>query len=168
MSTPLYIAAGANMIGGIIGARGMKGAADATAAIADYNARLEERNAKALRQAAEVREWQGDVAEVDLMEDFGDFVDTQQAFYGAAGTQAGTGTPLEVAFAAAEEVSDDLTMMNYNVAVESNAIRDEAINRQFGAAVTRAEGRVRASAMRTQARSKLFSTAGSSLMMAFA
>jgi hypothetical protein len=165
MVNPVFLAAGANLAGGIMGARGSKNAADNTAIISDYNARIDERNARALRQAAEVRTFQGDLAEVDFLEDFGDFVGAQHAYFGAAGVQQGTGTALEVALAAADEASDEITMMRYNVAVESSAIRDQAINQEMQAVVTRAEGAAKARAMRSQARSQLFKSVGSSLMM---
>ena len=161
----MFVSAGVNLLGGLLGGGGMKGAADNTQAIAEYNARLDERNAKALRQAAEVRLWQGDVAEVEFMDDFGEFVSDQHAFYGAAGVQQSTGSALEVALASAEEASEEMTLMNYNVALDANQIREQAIERDMAAAVTRAEGAAQSNAMRSRARSQMFGSIGSSLML---
>ena len=165
MSAPLYIAAGANVDGGIIGASGSIKAGNAANRIAEYNAQIQERNAKVAEQQAEQRIFMSKVEEGRLREDAVEFIADQQAAYNASGVVAGTGTALEVALESAQRADEEIRNTAFNSMVDAQVFREEAVERRMAAAIGRAEGAARYRAARTQAIASLLGSASSSAMM---
>jgi hypothetical protein len=165
MSTPLYIAAGANVAGGLIGASGSIKAGNSANRIAEYNAQIQERNAKVAEQQAEQRIFMSKVEEGRLREDAVDFIADQQAAYNASGVVAGTGTALEVALESAQRADEEIRNTAFNSMVDAQVFREEAVERRMAAAIGRAEGAATARAARTRAIGSLLGTASSTAMM---
>ena len=165
MSVPLIIAAGANVAGGIIGASGSAKAGNSAQRIAEYNADIQERNAKVAEQQAEQRIFMSKVEEGRLREDAVEFIADQQAAYNASGVVAGTDTALEVALESAQRADEQIRNTAFNAEVDARVFREEAVERRMAAAVTRAEGAAKARAARTRAMASLLGTASSTAMM---
>jgi hypothetical protein len=161
MADPLLIAAGANLVGGLVGASGSAKSGNAAARIAEYNAKIDERNAKVAEQQAEQRLFMSAVEEGRLREDSVEFIADQQSAYNASGVIAGTDTALVVALKSAQRADEQIRNTAFNAAVEAQGFREQATQQRLAANLKRAEGAVRARASRTQAITSLLGTASS-------
>ena len=161
----LAAAAGLNVIGGLFGAAGGAKSGNSGNRIAEYNAQIQERNAKVAEQQAEQRIFMSKVEEGRLREDAFEFIQSQQAAYNASRVVAGTGTALTVALESAQRADEEIRNTAFNASVDASVLREEATARRLDAAVTRAEGAARARASRTEAMSSLLGTASSTAMM---
>lgn len=154
-----------SLVGGLFGASGSAKSGSSGNRIAEYNAQIQERNAKVAEQQAEQRIFMSKVEEGRLREDAFEFIKNQQAAYNASNVVAGTGTALTVALESAQRADEEIRNTAFNASVDAQALREEATSRRLNAAVTRAEGAARARASRTQAISSLLGTASSTAMM---
>ena len=161
MAAPLYIAAGANLVGGLVGASGSAKSGNAAARIAEYNAKIDERNAKVAEQQAEQRLFMSAVEEGRLREDAVEFIADKQSAYNASGVIAGTGTALTVALESAQRADEQIRNTAFNAAVEAQGFREQATQQRLAANVKRAEGAARARAAKTQAFASLLGSASS-------
>ena len=161
----LGAAAGLSLVGGLMGASGTAKSGSSGNRIAEYNAQIQERNAKVAEQQAEQRLFMSKVEEGRLREDAFEFIKNQQAAYNASNVVAGTGTALTVALESAQRADEQIRNTAFNASVDAQALREEATSRRMQAAVTRAEGAALARAKRTEAMSSLLGTASSTAMM---
>lgn len=157
--------AGVSLLSGLMGASGTAKSGSSGNRIAEYNAQIQERNAKVAEQQAEQRLFMSKVEEGRLREDAFEFIKNQQAAYNASNVVAGTGTALTVALESAQRADEEIRNTAFNASVDAQALREEATSRRMQAAVTRAEGAALARAKRTEAISSLLGTASSTAMM---
>ena len=160
------IMAGVAIVGGLVSASGSMKSGKAAKATAEYNAKIQERNAKVADQAAEQTMLQADRDALRAQELGANFIMEQQGRYGASGVVAGTGTALDVALDSANNIEESIAQRYYKTEVEAIAMREQAVDSRLGAELSRMEGRARMQAARTQAMSSILSS-GSKAMMAF-
>ena len=91
----------------------------------NYNAQINERNAKANDQAAEQLILQNEVDVKRFRNDFDDLqASTSQAFR-YNGWMADTGTPLKIALANAQEADEEVATMRYNAKVGKQELKEQ-------------------------------------------
>ena len=124
----------------------------------NYNADINERNAKAADQQAAQLVFVEEEKIVQFREDFADFQDTQMQAFRYNGWIAEEGTPLKVALANAQEADAEIETRRYNAAVGAQTLREKGVesrlqgqlNRMYGkAAATRGKARAAQSLMQT-------------------
>ncbi len=132
---PTTIAAGASAVGSLLGFKGNQAAAKAARQTAEYNAQVEENNAILLARAK--------VREEAIMRQHADrLVGTQRVATAASGVQI-SGSPLQALADTYFNTEMDALRIQYASDVEQTAA-------EVNAALTRAEGRATASALKTQ------------------
>jgi len=136
-------AGGANLAGGIMGASGNLKAGKAARAVADYNAQIQERNAKIAEQEAERKIFMKDVENVEFRQEAGRFIEGLGVSYRKSGVVASSDTPLLVALEMASRADEDMEKSKYNSRVEALGLRDQATGMRLQAGLTRVEGRMR-------------------------
>ena len=157
---PMTMAAIGMGAGGALSAMGGMKAGNAQAQIADYNARLMERNQETAKNMAAHNLL---LAKADIIQSGNDAARTISgidAHFGAAGVSAG-GSTLTVAMESARRADEELTIGIYNANKENLEMRERALAFGMQAAITRAEGKARQRAARSEAIGSLLSTAGS-------
>ena len=137
-------AAGASALAGIMGYKGNMAAAKSAQAVADYNAVLAENEAVLLARAKRDQE-------EALRKQSDRLVGTQTAMVAASGVQM-TGTPLQVLADTYFSTEMDAAMIRYAGDIEQ-------VQKQSEAALARAEGGARASALKYQAYGSLLTGA---------
>ena len=161
MVDPVMISAGTQIAGGFLGAGGSSKAGNAQARIAEYKARIDERNAEsALIQGRHLLL----IAKADSLEDTRDAFDLARsagAYFAKAGVVSGTGTAALVAAESAKRADEAIANNLYNARVEALAMRERALGFQMQAGVTRAEGAARRDAVRGEGIASLLGTVGS-------
>jgi len=155
------LAIGTTVAGGAMQASSSIKGAKADRQVADYNARIRERNKEVFEQEAKQRKWIAGRQAVALYSDGMDFITDQQVQYSKAGVAAGTGTPFIVAMEMVDRLEDKMRALEYNSEVESAALREQGVNAQMDADLIRVGGRARAQARKIQAVTSLLNTAGS-------
>ena len=156
------LAMGSTFAGGVMQASSSIKGGKADRQVAEYNAKIRERNANMFKAMADHRRWLAGRQEAQLYFDARDFIKGQQVSYAKAGVATGTGTPLEVAMASVDAIEDKVRALQYNTEVEALGLREQAVNEEMQAALTRAGGRARQSAAKMQAFTSLLSSAGRS------
>lgn len=162
-----FIAAGAAIAGGMVSASGQIKSGKAARAAAEYNAKIQERNAKVADQAAEQVLMQADRDAIRAQEIGKKFITNQQARYGASGVVAGQDTALKVALDSANNLEEQIAQRYYESEVKAITIREQGVDARLSANLTRMEADARYRAAKTQAMTSLLSSA-SRAGMAFA
>jgi hypothetical protein len=146
-----YIMAGASIAGGMVSASGSIKSGKAQRAAAEYNAKIQERNAKVADQAAEQILMQADRDAIRMEEIGFKFIQGQQARYGASGVVANQDTALTVALDSANNLEEQIAQRYYKSEVDAIAMREQGVDARLSANLTRLEGRARYQAARTRA-----------------
>tara|TARA_R100000329_G_scaffold33242_2_gene30887 strand:- start:770 stop:1228 length:459 start_codon:yes stop_codon:yes gene_type:complete len=144
MVNPVAIAAGAAAVGGMMSYKGNMSAAKSAQATAEYNAQLAENESVLLARAKRDEE-------EALRKQSDRLVGTQRNMVAASGVQM-SGSPLQVLADTYFSTEMDAAMIQY-------ASNIEQVQKQSEAALARAEGGARASALRYQAYGSLLSGA---------
>lgn len=139
------ISAGASALGGIMGFKGNQAAAQAAQQTAEYNAKVAENEAVLLRRA-KVDE------EASFRQQSDRFIATQRVATAKSGVQM-SGSPLQALFDSYYNANMDVVKIQYAGDVEEAGKVAEA-------ALSRASGRARATALKTQAYQSLLSGVG--------
>ena len=150
-------AAGLNVPGGIMGFMGNSKSANSAKQVAEYNAKIQERNARAFEQAAEQKIFMGDVQNVRAAQEFSRFLDTQQTYYNNSEVVSTSDTPLLVQLESARQADQDLEINEYNTQVAAGQLREKGTGLRLQANLTRMEGRARAQAFKMQGYQSLLS-----------
>lgn len=138
------IAAGASALGGMMGYKGNMAAAQSAQATAEYNAQVAENEAVLLARAKRDEE-------ETLRQQSDRLIGTQRLMTAASGVQM-TGSPLQVLADTYFSTAMDAAMIQYAGDIEQ-------VQKQSEAALARAEGGARASALKYQAYGSLLSGA---------
>ena len=148
MSGPAYAAIAA---GSLLGASGHMKSGDAARKVAEYNAAIQERNAKVFGQQADMRLDAQDRENIKFEKQAERFLDSVGVAYRKNKVVANTGTPLKVQLASAAELDEEIAYKTYNAKVEAQALREQGTNMQLSATLPRMEGRAKQSASRIAA-----------------
>jgi len=143
--------AGLSLLGAQAQARATERAASYNASISDRNARVAERAADQARQLSEQQI-------VDFRTDFRRLEATVQTRLIKAGIDPSTGTALQLKLANAREADKDIARIRLNAARLASDINEKAINASLQGLIARYEGKLQASAIRTQAVTQTFMT----------
>ena len=146
--------AGVNIAGGFLGAAGNLKSAKAARAVGEYNAQIQDRNARVQEQAAERKIFMKDVENVRFRQDMKAFLGGMGVKYTASGVQSKSDTPLLVLLKSAEKADADINESDYNTRVEALGLREIATGLRMDADLKRVESRIRA----TQYKSKAFAS----------
>jgi len=141
---PTTIAAGASALGGMMSYKGNMAAAQSAQATAEYNAQVAENEAVLLARAKRDEE-------ETLRQQSDRLIGTQRLMTAASGVQM-TGSPLQALADTYFSTAMDAAMIQYAGDIEQ-------VQKQSEAALTRAEGGARASALKYQAYGSLLSGA---------
>ena len=161
----MTIAQGLMVAGTAITVQGQLAAGKAAKATADYNASLQDRNAKAQERKAEQIQRIFAFKAQEQEEDFKKLNDRTQMAYRGSGWLATTGTPLKRALTNYIKFKQDLNNQEYNTNVAALDRREAATNARLRGELIRMEGRARAKASRYQAAGTLLSGAAQTAMM---
>jgi hypothetical protein len=163
MAAP-YIAAGTAIAGGMISASGSIKSGKAARAAAEYNAKIQERNAKVAEQAAEQILMQADRDAIRAEQIGLQFIKNQQGRYGASGVVAGQDTALKVALDSANNLEEQIAQRYFKSEVEAITMREQGVDARLSANLTRMEGNARYQAAKTQAMTSLLSSSSRAAM----
>ena len=147
-------AAGVNIAGGILGAAGNLKSGKAAQKVAEYNAQIQERNARGQEQAADRKLFMQDVENVRFRQEAKSFLQGVGVAYRKSGVVASGGTPLLVLLDSAEKADQDMENATYNSRVAALGMRETATGLRMDASLKRIEGRIR----RQQYQSKAFAS----------
>ena len=147
-------AAGVNIAGGLFGAVGNLKSGKAAQAVGEYNAQIQERNARVQEQAAERKLFMQDVENVRFRQEAKSFLQGVGGAYRKSGVVASGGTPLLVLLDSAEKADEDMENATYNSRVAALGMRETATGLRMDASLKRIEGRIR----RQQYQSKAFAS----------
>jgi hypothetical protein len=143
MVNPLVaVAVGGQVLGGVMGAKGLNNAARAAQQVAEYNAQVAENEAVVL-QRAKVDE------EANLRKQSDRLKATQRVATAASGIQM-SGSPLQALADTYFNTEKDAARIQYASSIEQ-------MQKESEASLTRAEGRAQATALRFQAQQSLLS-----------
>ena len=145
-----YAAAGLNVAGGIMGFMGNSKSAKSAKQVAEYNARIQERNARVFEQAADQKLFMGDLDNVRRGQEFARFLDVQQTAYNKSKVIATSDTPLLVQLESARQFDQDQEIEQYNTRTAAGQLREKGTGLKLQASLTRLDGRARAQAFRMQ------------------
>jgi uncharacterized protein YbjQ (UPF0145 family) len=137
---------------------GAQAQARATERAASYNASISDRNARVAERAADQARQLGEQQIVDFRTDFRRLEATVQTRLIKAGIDPSTGTALQLKLANAREADKDIARIRLNAARLASDINEKAINASLQGQIARYEGRLQASAIRTQAVAQTFMT----------
>ncbi len=151
---PFAIAGAAVASAGVSAAGSIK-SGKAQRAAAEYNAKIEERNAKVAEQAAEQVLAQSDRDAIIVQNIASKFISNQAVRYRKAGVVASTGTALKVALDSANNADEKVALGKYEARVNAIALREQGTDAMLRASVTRAQGKAAQDASKYQAMSSL-------------
>ena len=138
------IAAGASVVGGMMGYKGNMAAAKNAQAVADYNAKVAENEAVLLARAKRDQE-------ESLRKQSDRLEGTQRVMVASSGVQT-TGSPLQTLADTYFSTEEDAAMIQYASSIEQ-------VQKASEATLTRTEGRARASALKYAAYGSLLTGA---------
>lgn len=141
---PTTIAAGASALGGIMGYKGNMAAAKSARQVAEYNAKVAENEAILLARAKRDEE-------ASMRKQSERLIGTQKLMTAAAGVQM-TGSPLQALADTYFGTEEDAAKIQYAGSIEQ-------VQKESEAALARAEGGARASALKYQAYGSLLTGA---------
>lgn len=116
----------------------------------NYNADINERNAKASDQEAAQLIFAEEQKIVEFREQFSDLSDAQAQAYRYNGWIAEEGTPLKVALASAQEADEEIAARRYNAKVGSQELKEAGVQERMQGTLNRMYGR----AARTRGRAR--------------
>lgn len=116
----------------------------------NYNADINERNAKASDQEAAQLIFAEEQKIVEFREQFSDLSDAQAQAYRYNGWIAEEGTPLKVALASAQEADEEIAARRYNAKVGSQELIEAGVQERMQGTLNRMYGR----AARTRGRAR--------------
>ena len=144
---PLYLVGagiGLSLLGAQAQARGVERAAA-------YNASISDRNARVARRAAEQTKMMGEQQVVDFRTSFRKLEGSVQTRLIKAGVDPSSGSALRIKLANAAEADKDIAQIRLNAARQAADINEKAVNASLQGQIARYEGKLQASAIRTQA-----------------
>ncbi len=148
----------------------MSGAAGAAEQAAyEYNAKIRERNAKALEQEAEAQLFGAEWEISDFREDFQKLNKATSQAFRSNGWVAEGGTPYLVAIENAAEADEEVQLKRWQALTGAQATRERGVNERLSADLDRMYGgiaRQRAKQQQMQGMLGLAKTAGSIYLMA--
>lgn len=152
------IASGASAASGLMQAgTSMKGGR-ANNQVAQFNAAVMRRNARAHERQAENEILFSKIRAQAQGEAALGFIASQQQQYRARGVASGTGTPYMVALEMANRADEEIQNGLFNSRVQAAIFREQATNARVNAAVVAAGGQVQEAAGRTRAMTSLLDT----------
>lgn len=107
----------------------------------NYNADINERNAKASDQEAAQLIFAEEQNIVEFREQFSDLQDAQAQAYRYNGWIAEEGTPLKVALASAQEADEEIAARRYNAKVGSQELKEAGVQERMQGTLNRMYGR---------------------------
>ena len=122
--------------------RAAKAAAAAQQRVAEYNAKISERNAKGAEIRADFSKLVSEIDIVDFRDDFERLNAAVGARYRAAGFRSGTGTPRDVQIAAAREADEEIQTRRINADAQALALREQGVNERLRANLFRNQGQL--------------------------
>ena len=125
----------------------------------NYNADINERNAKASDQEAAQLIFAEEEKIVEFREQFSDLADAQAQAYRYNGWIAEEGTPLKVALASAQEADEEIAARRYNAKVGSSEIKEAGVQERMQGTLNRMYGRAAATRGKARAATSLINTA---------
>jgi len=144
-------------------AKGMKAAGKAAMSTAQYNQQIRERNKRVFDQEAALRERVGGQEAVRFYKTFEKLQARAGTAYRKSGVLAGTGTPLQVLMASANEAEADVQTIKLAAATDAGRLREQGVNQRLAGQLALLEGRQRQLGYNIKARSAQF-TAASTLV----
>tara|TARA_R100001509_G_scaffold133006_1_gene86584 strand:+ start:364 stop:816 length:453 start_codon:yes stop_codon:yes gene_type:complete len=124
----------------------------------DYNADINERNAKASDQEAAQLIFAEEQNIVEFREQFSDLQDAQAQAYRYNGWIAEEGTPLKVALASAQEADEEIAARRYNAKVGSQELKEAGVQERMQGTLNRMYGRAAMTRGRARAFTSLLNT----------
>tara|TARA_R100000388_G_C7224122_1_gene150753 strand:+ start:12 stop:461 length:450 start_codon:yes stop_codon:yes gene_type:complete len=124
----------------------------------NYNADINERNAKASDQEAAQLIFAEEQNIVEFREQFSDLSDAQAQAYRYNGWIAESGTPLKVALASAQEADEEIAARRYNAKVGSQQLTEQGVQERMQGTLNRMYGRAARTASRGRALGSLIRT----------
>lgn len=152
------ISMGATVLGAATQATGQVAQGNTQQAAYNFNADINERNAKVAEQQADQLVRREEQKIVDFQKDFRKFSDAQSQAFRYNGWIASEGTPLKVALASAQEAEEEIATRRYNAKVSADQLEENATQERMQADLNRMYG--------TQARRAGRINAGTSLLSA--
>ena len=131
----------------------------ARAAAYNYNADINERNAKASDQEAAQLIFAEEEKIVEFREQFSDLADAQAQAYRYNGWIAEEGTPLKVALASAQEADEEIAARRYNAKVGSQELKEAGVQERMQGTLNRMYGRAARTRGRARAAQSIINTA---------
>jgi hypothetical protein len=124
----------------------------------NYNADINERNAKASDQEAAQLIFAEEEKIVEFREQFSDLQDAQMQAYRYNGWIAEEGTPLKVALASAQEADEEIAARRYNAKVGSSEIKEAGVQERMQGTLNRMYGKAAATRGKARAVQSLIQT----------
>jgi len=124
----------------------------------NYNADINERNAKASDQEAAQLIFAEEEKIVEFREQFSDLQDAQMQAYRYNGGIAEEGTPLKVALASAQEADEEIAARRYNAKVGSSEIKEAGVQERMQGTLNRMYGKAAATRGKARAVQSLIQT----------
>jgi len=159
IETAIILAAAGTAIsaaGSMQAAKGMKAAGKQALSTAEYNKKIRDRNARVADQEADLRERVGGREEREFREDVGKLQATAGTAYRKGNVMAGTGTPLTVMMASANEAEEDVQTLKLQASTDAGRMRAQGVNQRLAGQLALLEGRSQKMAYDIQARAKQF------------
>lgn len=142
--------------GSMQAASGMKAAGRQAMQTAEYNASINERNARVADQEADLRERVAGREELRFRKQFNKLQAKAGTAYRKAGVIASSGTPLQVMMDNANEAEEEVQLIKLTGATEAGRLREGGVNQRLAGQLALLEGRAQQQAFNIQARGKMF------------
>lgn len=152
---------GATILGGMSEKRASNRAAQAYEEVAEFNAKMEERNVDLIEKQIEIANRVRILDERQQRFRFGETQGGVIAGFSAAGIDVSHGTPMRVLRQNAREFEYDQAKLDFNLAVNVMQMRDAQEDARLRAEVSRLEGKAGAASTRAQGSASLISAFGS-------
>ena len=124
----------------------------------NFNADINERNAKAADQEAAQLIFTEEQNIVEFREQFSDLQDAQAQAFRYNGWIAEEGTPLKVALASAQDADEEIAPRRYNAAVGGQQLREQGVQERMQGTLNRMYGKSAATAGKARAFQSLINT----------
>lgn len=152
---------GSTILGGISQKKSSDRAAKAYEEVAEFNAKMEERNVDLIEKQIEIANRVRILDERQQRFRFGETQGGVIAGFSAAGIDISHGTPMRVLRQNAREFEYDQAKLDFNLAVNVMQMRDAQEDARLRAEVSRLEGKAGAASTRAQGSASLISAFGS-------
>ena len=124
----------------------------------NYNADINERNAKTADHEAAQLIFSEEQNIVEFRQQFSDLQDAQAQAFRYNGWIAEEGTPLKVALASAQEADEEIATRRYNAAVGGQQLREQGVQERMQGTLNRMYGKSAATAGKARAFQSLIQT----------